>query len=367
MARAELQEDRGQIDVRLRGLQREQKCLEEGQRERDLRGVVDRLRTRALDQLRQMGEQGTEDLRRLGIAGGTIEQAALVAVQSLGPPELVPVSLGAGRVRISVVPDYLESCRRAIYDELARATKRQAMLLREGAAALDAHLAVGLSELRQASVGLRLPSFDEQRTRAAVKELLRSDLEAKADIERRGFVKRLSHGRQLVFTLLMTVSLFGGVLPFGREQLLRFVVPLFIGGVVMTVFTFRREDRERIDRELERMREQLKSQLARRGADGLREIGERLRRHLDELREQVIRQIDAVARESDQLLVQRSREELRELQQRARAQEQRRRDLDSLLQRVAEVEHSCAEVERDAGHALLSLVRGAESRGGGAR
>jgi len=366
MVRTELQEDRGQIEVRLRSLQREQKALEEGQRERDMRGQVERLRTPAIDHLRQLADQGAEDLRRIGIAGGALEKVCAGAVQAVGSAQLLRMPLGSGKVRLVVAPEFLEQCSHPLYEELTRAIKAQALLLREGARALDARLAEGLSEIRQATVGMRLPSFDEDRVCAAIKELLQSDLEAKAEIDRRGFLKRLSHGRQLVFTLLMSVSLFGSALPFGRDQLLKFVVPLFVGGVVMTVFTWRREDRERVDRELERMREQLRGQLARRGADALRELGERARRHLDELREQSLRQIDAVVRESEQLLVQRARDDVGELQQRTRSQEQRRRDLDALLQRVGELERLCAEVERDAMQYLQSIAKPTRPSSGGA-
>lgn len=363
MAKAELVEDRGQVDVRLKNLQREQKALDEGQRERDLRGQVDALRVPALDQLRTLSDQSGEDLRRLGIAGGPIESVCGSVVEQVQAADLERSPLGSNKVRLGVGAEVLERCRRALYEELARATKAQAVLLREGAGALEARLAQGLSGLRQASVSVRLPSFDEERTRHGIKELLQSDLEAKAEIDRRSFWKRLAHGRQLVFTILMTISLFGSVLPFGRDQVMQFVVPLFVLGVVMTVFSFRREDRERVDKELERMREQLRNQLQQRGRDGLRELGERVRRHVDDLKERMSRQIDAIAKETEQQLVQKARDGGKDLQQKAKVQDQRRRDLDGLLQRIGELERQCGEVERDAASALQQLARQAVAPG----
>ncbi len=359
MAKAELVEDRGQVDVRLRSLQREQKALEEGQRERDLRSQVDALRTPALDHLKGLADRSGEDLRRLGIAGGPLETVCGGASEQIQPDDLERVPVGSNKVRLGVRAEVLERCRRALYDELARATKSQAVLLREGAGALEAMLAKGLSGLRQASVSVRLPSFDEEHTRHALKELLQSELEAKAEIDQRSFWKRLAHGRQLVFTILMTISLFGGVLPagLGREQVLQYVVPLFLLGVGMTVFTFRREDRERVDKELERMREQLRSQLQRRGSDALRELGERVRRQLDDLKDQMARQVDTVVKETEQQFALRAREGGRDLQQKAKVQDQRRRDLDGLLQRVAELERLCGDAERDAALAVQQAVR----------
>jgi len=179
----------------------------------------------------------------------------------------------------------------------------------------------------------------------------------------------MAQGRQLVFTLLMTISLFGTVLPFDRQQVMRYVVPLFLAGVGMTIFTFRREDKERVQRELERMRDQLSNQFQRRAGDGLRELSDRVRRQLEEMKEQMHRQIEAVGRESEEQHANRTRDALRDAQQRLRVQEQRRRDLDALLQKSLELERSSAEVERDAVAALGQAVRAAASKGltGGAR
>src|SRR5262249_33883124 len=157
--------------------------------------------------------------------------------------------------------------------EVARLVRASATLLREGNAALEAALGKSLSELRRASVGVRLPSLDEERLRHALKELLATELDAKAEIERRSFWRRLGQGRQLVFTVLMSVSLFGSVLPFTRKDILAWYIllPLFTTGFLLTFRTWRREDRERLERELERMQEQLKAQLLRRSGDALRE------------------------------------------------------------------------------------------------
>ena len=369
MVKAELGEDRGQVDVRLRALQREQKAMEEGQRERDLRGQVDALRTPAFDGLRRLGEASAEDLRRLGITGGTVESTCLRVVAHIQAHDLYREPISSDKVRLGVSPDMLDACRRSVYEELARACKAQAGLLREGAAALEAQLSQSLTQLRGASVVVRLPGFDEDRVRHAIKELLQSDFEAKAEMERRGFWRRMAQGRQLVFTLLMTISLFGTVLPFDRQQVMRYVVPLFLAGVGMTIFTFRREDKERVQRELERMRDQLSNQFQRRAGDGLRELSDRVRRQLEEMKEQMHRQIEAVGRESEEQHANRTREALRDAQQRLRVQEQRRRDLDALLSKSLELERSSAEVERDAVAALGQALRAAASNGptGGAR
>lgn len=105
------------------------------------------------------------------------------------------------------------------------------------------------------------------------------------------------------------------------------------------------------------MREQLRSQLQRRGNDALRELGERVRRQLDDLKDQMARQVDAVVKEAEQQFVLRAREGGRDLQQKAKVQDQRRRDLDGLLQRVGELERLCGDAERDATLAVQQVAR----------
>ncbi len=358
MLKAELSEDRGQVAARCKALAREQKALEEGQRSRDLRSQVGALRQPVQDQLRALSDQLGEDLRRVAIAGGPLESSVSTAVAQVTLQDLQRTPQGS-KVRLGLAEAVVERCRRTLYEELARATRSAAVLLREGAGALEAKLAKSLGEVRRASVGVKLPSLDEDRVRHALKELLRSEIETKAEIDRRGGLKQLAHGRQLVLTLLMTVSLFGSVLPFDRATILSppVMLPLFLGCVVMSVFTLRRSDRERMEKELERMRDQLHQQLVRRGNDALRELGERTRRHVEDLKEQITRQIDAVAHDTEQQLASRDRDELKELAARARVQEQRRRDLDGLLQRCGELERSVAEVEHDVSAAVQRAAR----------
>jgi len=357
MVKSEINEDRSQVEVRLRTLQRENKALEEGQRERDLRGRMEALRTPAFDGLRRLSEASAEDLRRLGIAGGPIESTCSRVAMRIQTQDLYREPVASDKVRLGVSPEVLDGCWRAVYEELARACKAQAALLKEGCAALESQLSASLSQLRGASVVVRLPSLDEDRVRHAVKEMLQSNFEAKAEMERRGFWRRMAHGRQLVFTLLMVVSLFGTTLNLDRQQVMRYVLPIFLVGVGMTVFTFRREDRERVTRELERMREQLSLQFQRRAIEGLRELSDRVRRQLDEMKEQMQRQIEAVGRESEEQFANRTRDSLRDTQQRLRVQEQRRRDLDALLQRSADLERASTELEREAAVALSQAIR----------
>jgi len=112
----------------------------------------------------------------------------------------------------------------------------------------------------------------------------------------RGFFKRLGEGRKSVFMILMTLSIFGSMVGFNYRDY-SFMGGIFLGvfllSFIYTFFAWKKEDKVAMEKEVEKLRDQLHT-------DFIRVIGEIERENNRELNEQL--------RQFKELLVQKNQE-----------------------------------------------------------
>jgi hypothetical protein len=205
--------------------------------------------------------------------------------------------------------------------------------LKDEVASDVANLAQGLQALRQkleptleAAAGqpvrLNLAAPDSAALWSDISDMVAVDVRYRGEMPRRGFFQRLGEGRKAVFAGLMVLSLLGTFAGFSWRGVgllgVAFLV-VFIGVVVLTYRTWQQEDAERLDKELERVREQLLTECRRVAGDVQREKMARLAGHADQLKRQLQLQIDDLqrdrqARDQAQLAEQRERSRRRKEQ-----------------------------------------------------
>jgi hypothetical protein len=109
-------------------------------------------------------------------------------------------------------------------------------------------------ELLDATGLPRAPSPDalgERMRRAAI-----LSPQYRGDLPRRGFFRRITEGRQPAYLLMMIASIFGGAVGVSTRTapLAVAMLILFIIGFISTFISWRRQDAELLDREIERLR-----------------------------------------------------------------------------------------------------------------
>jgi hypothetical protein len=118
-------------------------------------------------------------------------------------------------------------------------------------------------------------------------------------LPRRGFLQRLAEGRKSVFAVLMFVSLFGSFLGFNwrtHPVLGWLFMAGFIAAVGWTFRSWKDDERERIEEELEKAREQLATEARRLLGDVYRELQSALGEALEALRRSAIGSVEDAAR-----------------------------------------------------------------------
>jgi len=273
-----------------------------------------------------------EQLRRL-------EQADLEHEPGVKSVKLTLASVAQGQL--------VTALRRCLKDEIARDVAAMA----EGLQALQRRLEPALEAASGQPVRLGLSAPDATAMWSDISDMVAVDVRYRGEMPRRGFFQRLGEGRKAVFAGLMVLSLLGSFAGFSWRGVgllgVAFLV-VFIAVVVLTYRTWQQEDAERLDKELERVREQLLTECRRVAGDVQREKLVRLAGHADQLKRQLQLQIDDLQRDRQQ----RDQAQLAEQRERARRRKEQLdrqlRDAQALASRLAKLVQDAQRLHDDA-------------------
>ncbi len=221
----------------------------------------------------------------------------------------------------------------------------------EGLQALQRRLEPALEAASGQPVRLGLSAPDAAAMWSDISDMVAVDVRYRGEMPRRGFFQRLGEGRKAVFAGLMVLSLLGSFAGFSWRGVgllgVAFLV-VFVAVVVLTYRTWPQEDAERLDKELERAREQLLTECRRVAGDVQREKLVRLAGHADQLKRQLQLQIDDLQRDR-QLRDQAQLAEQRERARRRKEQLDRQlRDAQALASRLAKLVQDAQRLHDDA-------------------
>jgi hypothetical protein len=145
---------------------------------------------------------------------------------------------------------------------------------------------------------LSLPALDQQAIWHDLEQVVAMEIRYQGEMPKRGFFDRLGAGRQALMALMMAGMVLSALFDNARTILMAFGIPLFIGGVLYSYFTFPKEERERMDRELKRVREEVLTNARRLISDINRQKLSLIRNHLDKAKKEWTEQVDKLVKEA---------------------------------------------------------------------
>lgn len=185
--------------------------------------------------------------------------------------------------------------------------------------------------------------LDDQKVWAALHDAVHLDIRYKGTVPKRGLVHRLGEGRKWVFMLLMTLSLVGTMAGFNWRAMWFMgwiFLFVFVGAFVYTFLSWRKEDESRLEKELDRIHENLLSEVRRSLQDSQRELTAQLAQYLDKTRRDLQRQVE-------QMLLKLSESQGLTVEQQRRDGQQKKQVLNARQQRLGEQQMPLQQLGQD--------------------
>jgi hypothetical protein len=346
-----LESMRQQQRARRQKEERGERALGEGAADALVRAPVESVRSSLGDQITSLQKGLQETSRRSLSREGKLATAVEDIVQSLTLADLVQTP-GAKTVALALDDAFTTRAVRDLKHAFKEELRRDLVTLRDGLQIACGEAQKGLQETLGVSMPLDLQAPDERPIREALGDVVQVQLRYRGELPKRGFLQRLGEGRRMLFAVMMTASLFGGLLTRGRNVRsmlapfgLVFIV-LFIIGVLRTYRSWGREDKERLAKEIEKVREQLQTEAMRLVRDGERERLSRLSEALEQVRRDAMRRVDDFGRQLTQQAAATQARERGAIKDRLRVVDQKTKELDGIRSSLQRAEQDATELTK---------------------
>lgn len=298
-------------------------------------------------------KSSAESSRRSLLPDGVVTYALQQQLDSL-QPEDVTQEPGAKSVKLSLSSGFQTHLQRALRKALKDELTQDLVTLRDGATALRQDLEKQLESGGIGPVSLAVSAPSESDIWPRLSEIVSVELRYRGEMPRRGLLQRLGEGRRMVFAVMMILSLMGSMIGFSWRGIgiigTAFLL-LFIGTVIYTYRTWKREDAEKLESELNRIRDQLQMECKKLAGEVQREKQTRIADHLDQTKRALLLRIDDLQRECQQ----REQEQQGEARERARLRmrkhDQQIKDLQAHAARIGKLlqdgTHLVADTQRN--------------------
>lgn len=309
--------------------------------ERRARDLADRVRQLLESEYSQVELELTERIRKRTLPTSGPMNRISNLMEDLVPGDFSE-EISGKTVRLRVGPDFRDRAIRAVRDLIEEQIYDDADWINTAREKIVGSVAGELSEGGPTAT----PGFPDLRPEEileALRPALHLETRYHGELPQRTWMDRLSQGRRPVFALMMIASLAGAA--FGiRSGLAAWLAPLllllFVGGFIWTFRSFEEERRQKIDRELLRVRETLGAELRRLLEGGLRESQARIIRWLRDAQRETTRGLDEQLRADQAELVRRNEQLRRDAQEKQRLFDLRLRELKDLDQQLGRIRTS---------------------------
>ena len=145
-----------------------------------------------------------------------------------------------------------------------------------------------------------------------VKELIDVELRYQGEMPKRGILDRLSEGRKSAFVVLMSASLLGYMgIDIRRSGWIGIIIfPVFIGGIIYTFKSWKKEDQMRLEKELGRVRDEVLNNARRLLTDVNRVKSNLFGQYLEGVKKSWQQQVEALSHDWQNKIKDESREEV---------------------------------------------------------
>jgi len=353
------QDDMRQINSRRTREERRVKSLESQGRENDSRQKFESIKADLNDEIGRLSKGVKENSRRSLLPNAPLSEEIKKILATLRGDDLNQEE-GHSAIKLSVDSQFLFHISDTSRRLLKQFHKDDMVMIRDGLSAYQEKLEFSLEEASGAPVSIDLRPVDEREIWQVIKEMLNVEIRYRGEMKKRSFMQRLGEGRKVMFMALMSLSIFGtmfGANLRGAKIMGFFLILLFIGAVIYSYFSWKKEDEALVGKELDRVRDQLGTEVKRMLSEIQRENVSKVSEQLEQIKKDALRRVDSMAKDFESSKRQQADSGRNKTREKMKLLDQRVREIQGYSQQVSRLQQGCNELERDCRAALQEVAR----------
>jgi len=353
------QDDMRQMNSRRTREERRAKKLEAQGCENESRQKFELVKADLNDEIARLNKGIKENSRRSMLPNAALNEEIKKILVTLRSSDLNQEE-GHSTIKLSVDSHFLHHISDTSRRLLKQLHKDDMVMIRDGLSAYQEKLELALEDASGSPISIDLRPIDEREIWQVTKEMLNVEIRYRGEMKKRGFLQRLGEGRKVMFMALMSASIFGtmfGTNIRGAKLLGLLLVLLFIGAVVYSYFSWKKEDEALVEKELDRVRDQLGTEVKRMLSDIRRENVSKVSEQLEQIKKDALRRIDSMAKGFESSKRQQSDSGRNQAREKMKLLDQRVREIQGYGQQISRLQQSCGELERECRSALQEVSR----------
>lgn len=266
---------------------------------------------------------------------------------------------GHTSIRLSVSDNFVRQLMDMLRKGLQQHFSTEAAGLRQQLDTLQAQVHNRASALAEGvAVRLSAPALNDNQIWRSIEDQLNVRLRYRGEMPKRGFFDRLREGRQGAMSFMMMIGMIGMI--FGSTALRQhplvglILFCVFVGSIIYSFANWKKDDAERIEKELEKLRDGVVSEVQRLTAELQREMQAKVADQLEQTKRVWTEELDALADTHGKDRQRQSEAERQQVRDRLRVLEQKKRELLAAQTTVRQIRQKAGQLLQDCLRTLKS-------------
>lgn len=326
------------------------------------REQVEALRELLDKQFNEMDSTIQEQNRKSLLPAGNVNLAVKKVLDELRESDIEQEE-GHAVIKLTLRRDFQERLLNAAKAEIKNQYRDDMYVLNTGFSASRDVVKARLEAMMGAQVSIPQSPFDENAIWRLLRDAMALEISYRGEMPKRGILQRLSQGKQAITSVVGIVSLMammGGSTTSSLRTnplVMPVLIIVFVIGVVYTFINWRAEDGARLEKEMDRVRDQLSSEIKRLIGEIQREKMTRITETISQARRDLQKRAETVVREENVSKAGKATQLRQENRDKQKAMDQRSRDFQALSSQLSKLRQGAGDVERDISNALRDIAK----------
>jgi hypothetical protein len=330
------------------------------------RDQIEALRELIDKQFNDMDGAIQEQNRKALLPAGNINLAVQEVLNDLRESDIDQED-GHSAIKLTLGHEFQEHLLNAAKAELKNQYQDDMYVLSTGFSACRDMVKAKLEKLMDTQVSVAQIPFDENAIWRLLRDAMALELKYRGEMPKRGILQRLGEGKKEVLGLLGIMSLIGLMIGESRNDWIKnskvqyALIAIFFMVIAYTFINWRKEDSARLEKELDRVRDQLSSEVKRLIGEIQREKMMRITEMMNQARRDLQKRAETMLREELMTRTEKISQQRQENRDKQRTLEQRGRDLQGFPSQLAKLKQGAVDIELDIKNELREMGKEAKA------